>query len=131
MGFLSDAKDNMDRLHRSRALQLSDMFEPTEVPVDTGSARVESYPNRAKPVGDQDFGGFIVVTNERMIYRDYRSTIFVKWIDILSLEKVSMRQAMTTGFKLRLKSGEVYEFSGNTPFIRKLLKQFSRGSLPF
>lgn len=131
MGIFSDAKQHTERLHRSRVLQLSDMFEPTEGPADSGSARVESYPDRAKPVGDQDFGGFIVVTNERMIYRDYISTMSVKWIDIHSLKKVSMRQLMTTGFKLRLKSGEVYEFSGNTPFIRKLLKEFSRGSLPF
>ena len=131
MGFLSDAKENMDRLHRSRIQQVSDVLSSSEVPVDTGSARVESYPGRAKPVGDQDFGGFIVVTNQRMIYRDYVSTITILWRDVQSLDKVRMRQQMTTGIRFSLKSGDTYEFSGNTPFIRKVLKEFSRGSLPF
>lgn len=131
MGFLSEAKESLDRIHRSRIQQVSDVINSAEVPVDTGSARVENYPGRARPVGDEDFGGFIVVTNQRMIYKDYVSTITILWRNVQSLDKMRMRQQMTTGIRFRLKSGETYEFSGNTPFIRKVLKEFSRGSLPF
>ena len=115
-------KDTLDRLHRSRFYLVGDYVAPGERLLDTGSARAEKVPNWREPVGNEDFGGFIVVTNRQVIYRDFFGTLAMPWSDISHLKQYRMGIFMTTGVEITFLSGATWLFSGNSPFIKALLR---------
>lgn len=118
-----DALRYMQALHAERISIVATLFEPNEYPVDTGSARAERVDGRPIPIGDEDFDGFIVVTNVQMIYHDRFGSICMPWNGIARLVKHKMRGlAMTTGMEIVFDNGSSWVFSGNTPFIKQLVK---------
>jgi hypothetical protein len=101
---------------------VADCLEPGEHLLDTGSARAEQVPGRRVPVGNEDFGGFIVVTDRQVIYKDFFGVSAVKWNDIRHLKKYRVKGLMTTGVEVTMTDGSIWLLSGNTPFIRALLR---------
>lgn len=130
MGFLKNARRNLTALHEQRAAQVVDHCSYSDMLADSGSARAESVPGIPKPVGNQDFGGFIVVTSSRMIYRDYRAVVVITFNRVRSLSTFSHPLPMTTGLNVEFFNGERYQFSGNSPFIKKLVREFNQGNIP-
>jgi hypothetical protein len=130
VGFLKNVRNELAALHERRAAQVIDYCSYSDLLADTGSARAESVPGIPKPVGNQDFGGFIVVTSSRMIYKDYRRTLVITFDKVKSLSTYSHPLHMTTGLNVEFYDGEILQFSGNTPFIKKFVKEYNRGNIP-
>ena len=131
MGFLQNARNNLAALHEQRALEVSEYCSYSDLLADTGSARAESVPGIPRPIGNQDFGGFIVITSSRLIYKDFRRTIVITFDRVKSLSTYSFPMPMTTGLNVDFFDGERLQFSGNSPFIKKLVKEFNHGNIPF
>jgi hypothetical protein len=119
---MSNAREQLAQMNRARFDRVSDQLTPGEHLIDTGSARAEQVPSWRQPVGDEDFGGFIVVTNRQIIYRDYFGVVAIPWSDIRELSKYRVRGLMTTGLEVTFANGNKWLFSGNTPFIKSLIK---------
>ena len=119
---LSNARAQLDQMNRARFNSVSDQLSPGERLIDTGSARAEQVPGWAPPIGNEDFGGFIVVTDRQIIYRDFFGVVAIPWHDIRSLSKYRVRGLMTTGLHVTFADGSAWLFSGNTPFIKSLIK---------
>lgn len=115
-------QEQLQRLHMQRARVVADLLSPGEQVLDTGSARAERVPNRPTPIGDEDFGGFIVVTSQQLIYHDMYGSIPIPRGQISSIRKHHMRGFMTSGLEVRFTDGSNWAFSGNSPFIKALVK---------
>ena len=116
------AREQLAQLHRARFAAVGGHIAPGELLLDTGSARAEAVPEWPVPTGNEDFGGFIVVTDRQVIYRDRFGTLPMPWDTIRGMEKYRVRGLMTTGIEVRFADGSVWRFSGNSPFIRSLLR---------
>ncbi len=116
------AREQLAQMHRARFRMVQDLVSPGEQLVDTGSARAERVPNWPPPIGNQDFGGYIVVTDRQVIYRDGIGTRAMPWTNILLMKKYRVRGLMTTGVEITFRDGTVEAFSGNTPFVKALLR---------
>lgn len=120
------AKFMLQQLHLQRAQSVAAFISTEETLVDSGSARAERVADWPMPIGDEDFGGFLVVTDRQMIYSDRLGTIQMPWNSIKRLQKHWMRMAHTTGLEVQFTDGRIWAFSGNTPFIKQLIKYHSR-----
>ena len=124
-----DAIRYMQALHRERFSIVAPILQEDEQPLDSGSARAERVSGRPLPVGDEDFDGFLVVTSRHLIYQDRFGSICMPWSIIHELVKHRMRgMAMTTGLEVKFLDGTSSVYSGNTPFIKDLIKYFKRAS---
>jgi hypothetical protein len=116
------AREQLAQMHRARFNVVQDLISPGEQLVDTGSARAERVPNWPSPVGNQDFGGYIVVTDRQVIYRDRIGTRSIPWSTIQHMKKYHVRGLMTTGVEITFQDGTVEAFSGNSPFVKALIR---------
>jgi hypothetical protein len=119
---LGNAREQLQQMHQARFNRVSDQLVPGEQLVDSGSARAEEVPGWSQPLGNEDSGGFIVVTDRQIIYKDYYGTVAIPWRDIRQLSKYRFRGLMTTGLEVTFADGRKWLFSGNTPFIKSLVK---------
>jgi hypothetical protein len=127
-----DARRKIQNLHASRVNVIQHLLLDGEIVLDTGSARCERVPLRTPPGWNEDFGGFIVVTDQRIIYFDYVGPPFlIPTREINSLRKYSMPLPMTTGLEVRFENGQIWKFSGNSPFIKMLVKEGKRLPKPW
>jgi hypothetical protein len=120
------AKEHLERLHWQRGQAIKTHLEPGERVLDTGSARAEHVPGRRTPVGNEDFGGFLVATDQQLVYSDAFGVIRMPWYTIESLNKERFRGMMTTGLRVTFNGGETWLFSSNTPFVKALLRMWKR-----
>lgn len=130
MGLFNIAQRKLAALHNQRVAKVIQYCSDSDLLADTGSARAESVPGIPEPVGNQDFGGFIVVTSSRMIYQDVRTTIVITFNKVKALSTYSFPLPMTCGLNVDFWDGERLKFSGNTAFILKLVKEFNSGNIP-
>ena len=119
---IGNVREQLAQMNRARFDRVSDQLTPGEQLIDTGSARAERVPGWRQPAGDEDFGGFIVVTDRQVIYRDYFGVVAIPWSDIRQLSKYRVRGLMTTGLEVTFENGDKWLLSGNTPFIKSLIK---------
>lgn len=120
------AREHLQQLHRQRGQIVSSNLSPGERVLDSGSARAEIVPNRRQPSGNEDFGGFLVVTDQQLIYHDYFGSIAIPWWQVLHLDKERFRGLMTTGLRVTFNDGAQWLFSGNTPFVKDLVRMWKR-----
>ena len=116
------AREQLERLHWQRTQVIKSSLSPGEQVLDTGSARAENVPDRRPPSGNEDFGGFLLVTDRQLIYHDIFGTTMMPWAQIRNLKKERFRGLMTTGLRVTFTDGSQWLFSGNTPFIKQLLR---------
>ena len=124
---MNRAQAQLQMLHQQRARVAASELAPGESVLDTGSARAERLPDRPFPIGDEDFGGFLVVTDQQLIYHDMFGTTRIPWVVVADLKKHRVRGFMTSGMEVRFVDGSNWVFSGNTPFIKALMRMFKHG----
>jgi hypothetical protein len=96
--------------------------------LDSGSARVENYPGRRRPLHpEEDFMGFIAVTKRLFIYKDDFGEIVLPFRDIKKLKCEAFPLAGTSGLSLELDQMYTY-FSAQELFARDLGKAFKSGA---
>lgn len=120
------AREQLQQLHWQRGQIVSESMSASERVLDTGSARAEEVPDRPRPSGNEDFGGFLVVTDEQLIYHDYFGTTAIPWEQVRNLDKERFRGLMTTGLRVTFTDGSQWLFSGNTPFVKQLVRMWKR-----
>ncbi len=69
-----------------------------------------------------DFGGYIAVTDRQVIYKDRFGVLALPWADIRGISKYRVKGLMTTALEVTLADGRTLLFSGNTPFIKALIR---------
>jgi hypothetical protein len=123
---MNRAQAQLQMMHQQRARIVASYLHSGEEVLDTGSARAERLPDRPFPIGDEDFGGFLLVTNQQLVYHDKFGTTCLPWGVIAALQKHRVRGFMTSGMEVQLIDGSNWVFSGNTPFIKSLIRGFNR-----
>jgi hypothetical protein len=120
------AREQLEQLHWQRGQAVQDHLAPGERVLDTGSARSEEVPGRRATFGNEDFEGFLVATDQQLIYSDAFGVIRMPWHTIESMSKERFRGLMTSGLRITFNGGETWLFSGNTPFVKALLRLWKR-----
>lgn len=112
----------LSELHSQRAQIVRDQLRPGERVLDTGSARAERLPDRPFPIGDEDFGGFLLATDQQLVYHDKFGTTTIPWNVVSRLVKHRFKGFMTTAVEVQFVDGSNWVYSGNTPFIKSLIR---------
>ncbi len=66
------------------------------------------------------------MTDQQLIYHDSFGTTAMAWALVQNLKKERFRGLMTTGLRVTFTDGQQWLFSGNTPFIKQLVKMRKR-----
>jgi len=68
------AREQLHQLQWQQGQIVKSNLAPGEQVLDSGSARAENVPDRPPPSGSGDFGGFLLITDQQLIYHDFFGT---------------------------------------------------------
>ena len=106
---------------------VSHLLSETDAIIGTGSARVENYPGRRRPLHkNEDFGGYLIATTSTLIYVDTFGEIVLSFKDIKKLKAEPFPTPATLGLSVELDDLYVY-FSGQGSFVAALVSSFKEG----
>ena len=125
--YIEQVRRNYLEMQQNRAKEILHLLEGDDEFLDSGSARVEDYPGRRKPLHpEEDFYGYIALTHKLFIYKDVYGEIVIPFSQIIRIKIELSRLEGTSGIAVKMDDMNPY-FTANTPFANDFGKGFKSG----